>query len=142
MLEPTEREIRQLHQFFEGWLSGTLPKTQEAFSRLESSLANAFTMVSPGAQLLQRNVLLHRLQQAHGSRPRLTISITNVRIGSCTDEIALATYEEWQDDATARKGRLSTVVFLKKSDANNGLHWLHVHETWLPPPSVPESDRI
>jgi len=142
MLEQTENEIRQLHQFFEGWLSGSLPNTQESFSRLENSLANAFTMISPQAQLLQRNALLRRLHQAHGSCPQLTISITNVRIGSCTDEIALATYEEWQNDATARKGRLSTVVFLKKSDAHNGLQWLHVHETWLPPPSAPESDRI
>ena len=30
-------------------------------------------------------------------------------------------------------GRVSTAVFRERADTPNGLAWLHVHETWLPP---------
>ena len=46
------------------------------------------------------------------------------------DELALATYEEWQEIDGKINARLSTVLLRAKADAPNGVEWLHVHETW------------
>jgi hypothetical protein len=62
------REVRDLHAFFEAWLSGTIPDGAQDFARLESALADGFTMASPDGHRHGRAEVVGRLRQAHGSK--------------------------------------------------------------------------
>ena len=48
--------------------------------------------------------------------------------------LALVTYEEWQEVEGRVTGRLSSALFREMETAPKGVEWLHVHETWLPKP--------
>lgn len=125
------REIEDLHQFFEDWLSATLPNTDEAFRRLDRALAPEFQLIHPSGEWRRRDDILTGLRQAHGDRPGLTIEIKDVRLREAREELVAATYEEWQCGEEHEDGRLSTVLFRESLEAPAGLRWLHVHETWL-----------
>ena len=129
------REIVDLHRFFEGWLSGALPQTEEVFSRVEQVLASEFTFVGPTGAVTERAALLEWLKGAYGSRPGLRIEIRGERIHQ-REPVFLATYEEWQTHEETTRGRVSSVLFREADGVPNGLEWLHVHETW--PPSAPK----
>jgi hypothetical protein len=125
------REIEALHQFFEDWLRGECPNTDAAFERLRCALASDFRLIHPSGRWTTREDILTGLCDGHGRQPSLTIDIRDVRLRQATDELAVATYEEWQETGASTDGRLSTVAFRREVDAPNGLRWLHVHETWL-----------
>lgn len=128
------REIEALHQFFEDWLSGECPNTDATLERLRRALAPEFRLIHPSGRWTTRADILAGLRDRHGRQPGLTIDIRDVRLRQATDEIAVATYEEWQESKASTDGRLSTVTFRREADAPNGLRWLHVHETWLESP--------
>jgi hypothetical protein len=48
-LPPWHAEIVELHNFFFGWLGGTLPATDAIYARLVDTMALEFAMVSPRA---------------------------------------------------------------------------------------------
>ena len=48
-----------------------------------------------------------------------------------SSDITLVTYEEWQDEGSGERGRISSALFRSRVGTPNGLEWLHVHETWL-----------
>ena len=125
------REIIELHEFFEGWLSGALPATDAAFGRFEQVLSGEFTFVDPGATLLDRPAVLGFVRDAHGARPGLRIRIEKPALRHESDPLRLATYEEWQEFGGETTARLSTVLFRHRGDTPNGVEWVHVHETWL-----------
>lgn len=125
------REIRGLHQFFEDWLSGEFPNTDEAFRRLDRALTPEFRLIHPSGKWRNRNDILRGLRQAHGSQPGLKVKIKDVQLREAGEELVAATYEEWQSGEEEEDGRLSTVVFRIVPEAPSGLRWLHVHETWL-----------
>lgn len=133
------REIESLHQFFEGWLSGSLPETDAAFRRLHRALAPAFRLLHPSGKERSRNDILTGLRGAHGSQPGLTIDIRNVQLCGTGEQLLAATYEEWQRSADTEDGRLSTVVFARHPEGPNWLRWRHVHETWLQAPGGTQS---
>ena len=116
-------EIEELHRFFERWLGGE----ENDFSRCDRALAHDFTMVGPGGEVRSREALVKGLLDAHGKRP-VAIEIRNFEMRELANELALARYEEWQDD----RGRVSTALFRVRGDAPNGIEWVTVHETWLP----------
>jgi hypothetical protein len=123
-----EAEIVGLHDFFEGWLGGTLPDTDDAFERFERTIGEAFTFIDPDGRFLERAELVAHLRAAHGARPGLRIRIENPRIRHETCGLTIATYEEWQEAGDKTTGRLSSAVF---RDRGEGVEWVHVHETWL-----------
>lgn len=125
------REIEDLHEFFEDWLSGELPNTDEAFLRLDRALGTDFWLIHPSGEWRSRDDILTGLRQAHGSRPGLIIEFEDVQLREAGEELIAATYEEWQRSKEQKDGRLSTVVFRRALKAPHGLRWLHVHETWL-----------
>ena len=133
-LDRCAREIRALHRFFEGWLSGRLSDTGEAFRRLDRALAADFSLIHPSGEERSRTDIVAGLRRAHGQRPGLTIEIRDVRLRAAGDELLAATYEEWQFDEETNDGRLSTVLFARDEEGPNGLRWVHVHETWLQTP--------
>lgn len=129
-----QQEIKALHQFFQDWFNGTLPRTEESFVRFSSVMGSDFEIVSPQGQLVARSPLLERLEAAHGiyrDQP-CRIWVENPRVRQVAADLWLATYEEWQDREGQTRGRLSSALFQARSTAPNGVIWRHVHETWLP----------
>lgn len=127
-----QREIAELHEFFEGWLGGSLADTDESFGRFEGAIVPGFTFIGPDARVIGREDLVAGLRAAHGSRPAIRIRIENPRLRHETADLLVATYEEWQECTPTVTGRLSTVVFGTSHDC---LEWMHVHETWIRPPA-------
>ena len=126
-------EVEQLHAFFEGWFTGRLEPTDEAFARFESVLADGFEIVSPRGTRTERAALLAGLRSAHRMHPDgFRIWIEDVRARALEGGLTLATYEEWQEQPGGPpRGRLSSAVLRARADTPNGLEWVHVHETWL-----------
>jgi hypothetical protein len=132
-LPPWHAELVELHDFFQGWLGGTLPATDEVYTRLSDTQAPEFAIITPGGELIPSPILLAQLRAAHGSRPGWQMWIENAELRFTQDGLTVATYEEWQRHADGKvTGRLSTVIFRDQPDTPNGLVWVHVHETWLP----------
>ncbi len=132
-----EKEVLELHRFFQDWFNGVLEPTDEDFARFRDVMAEGFVIVTPGGSLREREALVSRLRSAHGSwrrdgQPAGRLWIENVRFHRREGALALVTYEEWQETGDGTRGRLSTALFRPREDAPNGVEWLHVHETWLP----------
>lgn len=124
-------EIEALHIEFERWFAGSI----SSFERIRSSMADDFTFISPGGDVIEPDELLTGLHASHGSR-QITIRIKNVIVRWSDESAVLATYEEWQDHPGYTAARQSTVLFTEYEAAPGGLLWRHVHETWkVPPPA-------
>ena len=126
-----QAEIVGLHDFFQGWLSGMLPNSDDVFTRLVSVLAASFTLISPAGSSSTREELLEQLRAAHGSRPGWTMWIENAQLHTQTDGLLVTSYEEWQRTGDQTTARLSTAIFQEQHGTAHGLAWLHVHETWI-----------
>lgn len=129
-LDTVEKEVRELHRFFQDWYRGDLE--DQAFEHFSGVLGEGFTIILPDASVLARETIVDAVRTQKGSDKRARLWIENVRLNQSGDDFLIATYEEWQsgEDGLAR-GRLSTVVFTRDEDMPNGLVWRHVHETWL-----------
>jgi hypothetical protein len=57
--------------------------------------------------------------------------VKEVAVRLLSPQLALTTYEEWQEIEGKVTARVSTAVFKQKANTPNGVEWLHVHETWL-----------
>ena len=126
-----QEEIEDLHHFFEAWLGGSLPRTEETFSRLPLILDPGFTLISPTGEVATRAELLETLWREHGVRGEWRIWIERPQLRYEDEKVVLATYEEWQMVGGKTTARLSTALFSRTPTAPHGLNWLHVHETWL-----------
>lgn len=139
MPEPTleercEKEVVELHAFFEGWFNGSIPDTDESYSRFTGVLADGFAIIGPSGNLTERQELVEGLRSSRspeGSEP-IRIWIEDFRFHRLGGDMALVTYEEWQQRGNQRRGRLSSALLRQRAGTPNGLEWLHVHETWLP----------
>lgn len=124
-------EIVSLHQFFVDWYSGQLEQSSFEPGFL-ARMDPRFTMIEPGGRLLRFNELKSLLRQRRGSNPDFRIAIRQVCVQRASERYVFATYQEWQRNALASEpadnARISTVLFRR----DEGLQWLHVHETWLP----------
>jgi hypothetical protein len=131
MKDQCEREVIELHQFFQEWLAGALPDNDETFGRVTETLVESFALIGPDGQLTERGPLLAGIRQSHGARPDLRMWIENFRFHRQDGNIALTTYQEWQETKAGVTARISTALFREKIGAPNDVEWLHVHETWL-----------
>ncbi len=125
------REIVELHQFFEDWLSGKVPKDKKTFARFTDATALSMNLVSTDGQIFGHAQLVDWIYNAHGSEPGFALWVEAIEPRGAFDSVALLTYEEWQDRTTGRTVRQSTVLFEKDQNAPNGVRWLHVHETYM-----------
>lgn len=128
------REINELHRFFQNWFNGVLDNSDECFRRLSEVLADGFEIISPPGTRTHREELLNSLRDTHAMHAAspIEISIQNCGARALSDQIYLATYEEWQATASDKKGRLSSAIMRTARDTPHGVEWLQVHETWLP----------
>jgi hypothetical protein len=125
-------EVAELHRFFQGWFRGELPDTNESFDRFSGVMADEFEMVAPDGKAINRAAILDTVGDGHGKEPGAEIWIENHRHRLTVGGVSLVTYEEWQDWGGRKRGRLSSALMQTAEDTPNGVHWLHVHETWLP----------
>lgn len=121
----------QLHQFFQDWYNGAIPETKAGFTRLENALSEGFRIITPVAQIIEREAILQSIESAHNTRLAMRIWIEDVRIQRWFENHILASYQEWQEIDAKTSCRLSSVLFQSNQDNPNGLEWLYVHETWL-----------
>ena len=137
MTERCEKEVVELHQFFQAWFGGVLTNDDDSLRRFGGVLAEGFLIVPPSGAATEREPLIERLRGAHGSwatgseRPG-RIWIEKLRVRRSVEDWAIVTYEEWQEVGGETRGRISTAVFGRREGTPNGVEWLHVHETWLP----------
>ena len=129
-LQMFSNEVKNLHKFIQGWLTGSVPKTEEAFSRFINSLDTDFIIFHPTGISEYCEDLIMSFWSAYGIREKnFTIEIRNLNHRMTLGDFALVTYEEWQFDETTT-GRVSTVLF-RKSEKENKVRWVHLHETWI-----------
>lgn len=124
-----EREIVELHDFFQGWLRGE--REPGAFGRLDAALAEDFQMVVPSGRRLERRDVVSGLRGERGQFPSLEIRIEEPTLRAAGDGWRLAVYRERQRTEDGETLRVSTVLFREDPDGPNGLRWVHVHETWV-----------
>ncbi len=131
MQQDCEDEIRAIHEFFQDWLNGSVPRKKNGLQRVAEALSDSFFIISPDGSEADKNTLLEGLFGAHGSWRGGQIWIENIRCRYAEDNLCLMVYEEWQGkkDDGEQKGRLSSALFKKEVDGK--ISWLHVHEVWL-----------
>lgn len=130
MRQHCEREVVELHQFFEDWFCGRT----DGFGRVEAALAANFVLISPRGELRTREALLENLRLARGCRrgESFEIRIEDCEVRTVEFGLALVTFAEWQRLGDREAGRVSTALFRVDREAPCGVRWIHLHETWLP----------
>jgi hypothetical protein len=126
-------EIDGLHRFFVDWFLGRRTNDAAGFARCADALAADFVQIDPGGRERPRQALLEALQAAHGCYGELAfdIRIERAQVRIVRADLALATYEEWQQFADRLSARRSTALFAASPAAPLGVAWLHLHETWM-----------
>jgi len=133
MRDRCEREVIELHKFFQDWFNGVLEQNESVFARFKHVIHSDFEIIPPDAEPVKRSELIERLYNAYGSsadsEKPMQIWVENFDVRYLDDYLVLATYEEWQELNENVNARISTVLFKVKPEAPNGVEWLHVHET-------------
>ena len=132
------QEVSDLHAFFEAWLSGEAENTNTVFSRVESTLGEEFTMVSPSGQRLQRSDVIGWLRGTHGARATqgpFHIAIAEPEILLLRPPLVLLGYVEEQTLGDVVTRRQSTALFEISIEGGQRVRWLALHETWIGPNS-------
>ncbi len=134
MAAACRREIVELHDFFQGWLDGSLPAAEAVFARFLLATAPAFTLIGPDGRAADRSATAAWIRAAHGTRPGFHLWTDDHVLRAAGDDWALATYREWQMHNGVTTVRFSTALLQSDAGAPGGLCWVHVHETWLEAP--------
>lgn len=129
LIQRAEREIIELHQFFEDYYLGEC--SVDSITRFSGVLSRRFLIVDSLSTITNRSQIIESVRKNYAKRSNFRIWIKNVSLRYHHENLLIASYEEWQsfgDDTTIR---YSTVVFLERSDMPNGLQWLHVRESGI-----------
>ncbi len=129
--ERAEREIKELHVFFEDWFAAHVPDGDEHFDRAASAMDEAFMLISPRGLVDDRSSILQSIRAGHGKRPDMKLWTDDISCRWESDGACLMQYREHQTTAGETTVRLSSAMFVEADGPPNGLRWLHVHETWL-----------
>lgn len=124
-----EKEIKDLHQFFEDYLSGKVDAT--ILTPFTTVLDDNFTIVGDNGAIMNRDDIVTYVRDGYNQRPDFSIWTENVALKHHVNGILVATYEEWQGNEGVTTSRTSTVLFKEDATMRNGLIWLHVHESGL-----------
>ena len=123
-------EVIGLHQFFQTWFNGTLPKDISTFDRVASVWPPSFTLIDPHNQTHNSSDLLEDTFASYGAHPKLKIRIENLSVRTIANsEVAVALYEEWHIDGQEAEGRLCTAVLVRVEV--EVVRWVHIHESRL-----------
>ena len=136
MEERCQREVVELHRFFQDWFNAVLPDDATSFARLEEALATDFEIIGPDGHRVERAAVLPALRGGHGRNKDHTfaIEVRNLRSRTVADGLVLVTYEEHQTTDGSLRHWLSSALFRAREGRSNGVEWVHVQETYLPKP--------
>ncbi|XP_024528757.1 probable sucrose-phosphatase 2 [Selaginella moellendorffii] len=126
------REIVDFYIFFDKWVKGDIPNTDEAFQRLTSVIAEDARMVYPWGEELNLLQSLAVVRGQHGAfqGKELRTWVDSIQEQELAPGVYLATWQSWeQPSGENRKGYYATAVFKDKEGAPNGVEWLRVHQT-------------
>jgi len=134
-LEPlskrAEREVREFHRFLTDWFNGDAPEGT-AFVERHPAFDPGFLYITPAGVERSLDFFSRWAATSRGSQPGTAIEIRNVTVRHETESSVLLTYEEHQTWTGGDSHRLSSVLFVLKPGAPNGVGWFHLHEVWLP----------
>ena len=123
-------EVKNLHAVIQDWMTGSVPKTEAAFSLFRNALDTEFVIIHPTGVAERYEEILKSFWSAHGIQDKnFVIEIQNLNHRITFDNFSLVTYEEWQF-GTAPTARFSSVLF-KNTKKDNRVRWIHLHETWM-----------
>ena len=129
MSDSVINEVIELHEFFQAWLCGSIEKTREVYARFENAMDDGFIMIPPDSGLLPRSTIMEIFWEEHGNKTSsFRIEIKNPVAREMADSLYLVSYEEWQFE-TEQTARVTTALM---KETSQGIHWLSVHESWLP----------
>ena len=123
-------EIEEMHQFFVDWFNGKAELS--VFDEFTTRFDNNVKYIGADGPFFDRTALIGFLGGARGIGSDFRIAIRDVKIQHQSDSHVIATYTEWQRQATfsdrPESGRLTTLILSKSKP----FRWIHIHETWLP----------
>lgn len=136
MKEQCEKEVIELHKFFEQWFKSEIENNDEVFARLEDALSEEFLLISPTGNVSSREQIISQIKDGYGSRKADGIPyrlwVKNIECRFVEDNLCLVIYEEWGEVAGDLNARLSSALFRKNDQSANGVEWVHVHEVSIP----------
>ena len=136
MKEQCEKEVIDLHKFFEQWFKSEIENNDEVFARLEDALSEEFLLISPTGSVTSREQIISQIKDGYGSRKADGIPyrlwVQNIVCRFVEDNLCLVIYEEWGEVAGDLNARLSSALFRKNDQSANGVEWVHVHEVSIP----------
>jgi hypothetical protein len=131
-----EKEVIELHKFFEKWFKAEIENKDEIFTQLEDALSEEFMLISPTGQVSSREQVLTQIKNGYGSRKIDEIPyrlwVQNIECRLQEGNLCLVIYEEWGEVAGKINARLSSALFRKKDKTANEVEWVHVHEVSIP----------
>ena len=137
-MDNIEKEITELHQFFESWYRGKIENTEQIFSRMADVLAAEFALVTPDGHVVERKQLLELMRAEYASKPEIKIWTENCRLRFSDQNVFIVIYEEHGIDKNRKRVSLITAVLQKNQQHVNGLEWVHISEVHLPSPETAE----
>ena len=136
MKEQCEKEVIELHKFFEQWFKSEIENNDELFARLENALSEEFMLISPTGSVSSREQIITQIKNGFGSRKAddkpYRLWVQNIECRLMEGNLCLVIYEEWGEVGGELNARLSSALFRKKDDTANGVEWVHVHEVSIP----------
>ena len=130
LIDMAKAEVLARHAFFVAWFTGKAGTDRMA--ETARAFAPDFQMLWPDMGLDNRETLLAKLQAARGQSPaNYDIQITFVHTGLINADTALIICDERQTVGDTNNARRMTAVFTPAPDAPEGVHWRHVHQSWL-----------
>ena len=124
-----EKEIVELHQFFEGWFSGEL--SGDAISVLDNVIHDDFLLITPHTDQINKLSLVKIINSNHGKASDQKIWVENINVRSTFERVIIATYNECQRINNVETCRISSAIFREDENARNRIKWLHLHETFI-----------
>lgn len=131
MVNDCENEIRKLHQFLQGWLTGTVPESDESFQRFRTALAHDFLVIHPTGKTDNKARVLENFRGAYGRKGTgYAMDISNIHARAHAGGICVMGYEERHRGEPGR-ARICTAVF-RRREIDGRVEWVHLRETLLP----------
>lgn len=129
-------EVVAMHAFFQQWLRGEVANDDDVFAQgFARRFDPGFVRIGPVGDIMPLAQLTKSVRERHGSNPEFRLEIRAVVLRRTFDDLYVATFEEWQRNAThaqPNNGRLATALLQTDRVAPKGLAWLHIHTCWLP----------
>jgi len=136
MKEQCEKEVIELHRFFEQWFKSEIENKDEIYTRVENVLGKEFILISPSGKFTSRDEVLAQIKNGYGSRKDDEVPyrlwVQNIDCRFLENNLCLIMYEEWGEVDGKLNARISSALFRKNDQAINRVEWIHVHETAIP----------